>query len=56
MVSAIDKVKNPFESDIQYLNIAINDTPNVDIRTHFEKSFDFVEKAISEDGNVLIHW
>lgn len=44
-----------FPDNFEYLRIAINDDELTDIKQHFDKAFEFIDKCISNGGKVLIH-
>jgi len=39
-----------------YLLIAINNEPEKDMFIYFNKAKEFINEAISKQGNVLVHW
>jgi len=46
---------NCFEDEFEYLKIAILDTPNQNIAMHFDKAHEFIERARTSGGNILVH-
>ena len=49
------KLKNDLPTDINYLHIKINDSPNIDIASYFEDTNDFIHKAKLSGGKILVH-
>lgn len=43
------------EGDPNHLRIAINDSPNENIRNYFEEAIQFLAKAKSDGAHVLVH-
>ncbi|NWI71708.1 DUS19 phosphatase, partial [Todus mexicanus] len=48
-------VQNAFLDDFVYKTICILDLPETDITSYFPDCFEFIEKAKSQDGVVLVH-
>jgi protein-tyrosine phosphatase len=57
VINLTTNIPNKFEPSIEYLRIHIFDLPSERIQTHFKDTFDFIDKAISNNGenNVLVH-
>jgi len=53
--SAGDICPNYFEDEFTYLTFYLKDDKQEEISAVFYRSFDFIEKAIRENGRVLIH-
>ena len=50
-----DKIKNFFPDKFKYFNIPILDTDKEDIKKYFESSYKYIDEAIRNKGNVLVH-
>ena len=50
-----DLKKSLASTRIEQLNIAIDDTPQAEIRPHLESAYNFIHKHVSEKRNILIH-
>ena len=48
-------VKSFFPDKFKYLNLDILDSDKADIKQHFAKSNEFIDEAIKNNGNVLVH-
>ncbi|CAN8174297.1 unnamed protein product [Coccothraustes coccothraustes] len=48
-------VQNAFLDDFIYKTISILDLPETDITSYFPECFEFIEKAKTQDGMVLVH-
>ena len=48
-------IKNFFPDKFKYLNLDILDNEKSDIKQHFDESYKFIDEAIKNNGNVLIH-
>ncbi|NXO01740.1 DUS19 phosphatase, partial [Rhinopomastus cyanomelas] len=48
-------VQNAFLDDFVYKTLPILDLPETDITSYFPECFEFIEKAKSQDGVVLVH-
>ena len=48
-------IKNFFPENFKYYNINILDCEKENIKQYFKESFDFIDKAIKNGGNVLVH-
>ena len=55
IVCCASVVKSFFPDKFKYLNLDILDSDKADIKQHFEKSNEFIDKAIKNNGNVLVH-
>ena len=44
-----------YRKEFKYKIINIMDLPSVDIMTHFNKAIEFMNKAITSGGRVLVH-
>ena len=55
IVCAASGVKNFFPDKFKYFNINILDSDKENIKQYFKESFDFIDKAIKNGGNVLVH-
>ena len=46
----------PYPTDFQYLTVPVLDSPDVDLRQHFDSAFAFMDEALqSGQGGVLVH-
>ena len=50
-----DKIKNFFPDKFKYFNIPILDSDKEDIKKYFESSYKYIDEAIRNKGNVLVH-
>ena len=48
-------IDNPVFSDISFFHVNILDRPDVNIKDHFQKTFDFINDMRSRKKNVLVH-
>ena len=48
-------IKNFFPNNFKYLNLDLLDSETVDIKKYFEESGKFINEAIKNNGNVLVH-
>ena len=48
-------IKNFFPDNFKYLNLDILDSEAVDIKKYFDESSKFIDEAIKNNGNVLVH-
>ena len=48
-------IKNFFPNNFKYKNLDILDSEKVDIKQYFEESNEFIDDAIKNNGNVLVH-
>ena len=48
-------VKSFFPNKFKYLNLNILDSDKTNIKQHFEKSNEFIDEAMKNNGNVLVH-
>ena len=48
-------IKNFFPDKLKYFNIPILDSDKEDIKKYFESSYKYIDEAIQNKGNVLIH-
>ena len=48
-------IKNFFPDNFTYLNLEILDSENINIKQHFQESYKFIDDAIKNNGNVLVH-
>ncbi len=55
IVCAAFGVKNFFPDKFKYYNINILDSDKENIKQYFNESFEFIDKAIKNGGNVLVH-
>jgi protein-tyrosine phosphatase len=46
---------HPFPADFRYMGVPVLDSPDVDLRPHFDAAFEFMEHAVSSSGGVLVH-
>ncbi|MCB1119044.1 MAG: dual specificity protein phosphatase family protein, partial [Chlamydiia bacterium] len=43
------------EGKFSYYNVTLTDTDDADITSHLDGAYQFIEKAIKEEGRVLVH-
>ena len=55
IVCAVSGIKNFFPDKFKYLNINLLDSEKEDIKKYFSQSYEFIDKAIKNNGNVLVH-
>jgi protein-tyrosine phosphatase len=55
IVCAASGIKNFFPDKFKYLNINLLDSEKEDIKKYFSQSYEFIDKAIKNNGNVLVH-
>lgn len=48
-------LQNFFPNDFEYKSLMLFDTPEVQIRDVFEECFNFIDTALCNGGNVLVH-
>lgn len=48
-------VRNVFPEQYKYFNIELLDVPETDVRSVFAHTNDFIQRAIAENGRVLVH-
>ena len=48
-------IKNYFPDKFKYYNIPLLDSDKEDIKKYFGNSYDFIDNAIKNNGNVLVH-
>ena len=48
-------IKNFFPNEFKYLNLDILDSEKVKIKQYFEQTNKFIDEAIKNNGNVLVH-
>jgi len=50
-----ENIKNFFPDKFKYFNIPILDSDKEDIKKYFESSYKYIDEAIKNKGNVLVH-
>ena len=55
IVCCASGIKNFFPDDFKYINLNLLDSEKEDIKQYFKESFDFIDEAIKNGGNVLVH-
>ena len=50
-----ENIKNFFSDKFKYFNIPILDSDKEDIKKYFESSYKYIDEAIQNKGNVLVH-
>ena len=50
-----ENIKNFFPDKFKYFNIPILDSDKEDIKKYFESSYKYIDEAIHNKGNVLVH-
>ena len=57
IVNVTTNVANKFEPEITYKKVVINDDARENLSIHFESTYEFIEKALSEKNSnrVLVH-
>ncbi|EGC38336.1 hypothetical protein DICPUDRAFT_12401, partial [Dictyostelium purpureum] len=55
IINASDSYQNVYEGQFEYLKLDLKDNVNEKISDIFEKTIDFIERAMENDGVVLIH-
>ena len=55
IVCCASGIKNFFPDNFKYYNINLLDSEKENIKQYFNESFDFIDKAIKNGGNVLVH-
>ena len=55
IVCCASGIKNFFPDKFKYLNLDLLDSEKTDIKKYFDESFNFIDKAIKNGGNVLVH-
>ena len=55
IVCCASGIKNFFPDDFKYYNLSLLDSEKENIKQYFKESFDFIDDAIKNGGNVLVH-
>jgi protein phosphatase slingshot len=56
IIVAASSLKKKFQDDFNYMQLDILDSPEVDIKKHFDETGCFIEKCLSNGGKILVHW
>lgn len=55
VVNVASQVPNHFPKSFNYLSVEVLDLPDCKIVDHFDRIFDFIDKAIENGGKVFVH-
>ena len=56
IVVAATNLKSHFPDTFKYIQFNLLDSEAENIKQHFNTSGEFIDKAIKEGGNVMVHW
>lgn len=56
IVNAARGIKRYFPDDFVYVNYDLLDSPDENIKKHFEESGAFIDEALKNNGKVFVHW
>jgi hypothetical protein len=56
IVCAATNLKENFPDDFKYLKLALLDSPECNIKQHFENSCEFIKDCLDNGGRIFVHW
>ncbi len=56
IVVAATGIKKFFPVEFTYMQLTLLDSPEQDIKKHFNETGEFIDECIRNNGNVLVHW
>ncbi len=56
IIVAASSLKKKFTDTFNYMHLDIFDSPEVDIRKHFDDTGLFIHECLNSGGKILVHW
>ncbi len=56
IIVAASSLKKKFPDVFNYMQLDILDSPECDIKKHFDDTSSFIAECLNSDGKILVHW
>lgn len=56
IIVAASSLKKKFPEVFNYMQLDVLDSPEVDIKKHFDETSSFIAECLNSGGKILVHW